>query len=71
MGLGKNRRGMSGEVMKIGAALLLALLVFTLLLNFSISAQKADSDVKDIGEDILNFSQKTSFQVRDYPNDTK
>jgi hypothetical protein len=71
MGLKHNRRGISGEVMKIGLALLLALLVFALFTSFSARVDESDSDVEDIGKDILNFTQDTTFQIKDNANNTE
>jgi hypothetical protein len=64
MGIQKNKRGVSGEVMKIAAALIIGLAVFSILLSFSFGTREGDSEIEEMGENILNFSQRTSFEIK-------
>lgn len=70
MGLRKNQRGISGEVMKIGAAMLIGLAVFSIILSFSMGVKEGDTEVSEMGEDILNFSQRTAFLIKNETNDS-
>jgi hypothetical protein len=61
-----SRAGSSSEALKIGAAILLGFAVFSILLAFSEGIKNADSEVAEIGEDILNFSQRSAFLIGKY-----
>ena len=71
MDLRKNRRGISSEALKIGAAMIIALAVFAMLLSFSMSTKVADSEIEEVGEEILNFTQKTAFEIKGYADDSE
>jgi hypothetical protein len=66
----QSKRAVSSEAVKIAAAMLLALAIFSILLQFTAVTEESDSSVSGIGKDILNFSQKTSFEIINYGKST-
>ncbi len=63
MGLYSNRRGVSGDVLKIAAASVLALALFAILASFAAWPLEADSYVAAAGLSLLNQTQNTSLEI--------
>ena len=66
-----NRKGVSSEALKIAAAMLLALVIFAMLVQFAHGPTKADKECAEIGKEIVNYTQKTAFEVINYANDSE
>jgi hypothetical protein len=58
-----NRRGISGDVLKIAAASVLALALFAILASFAAWPLEADSYVAATGLSLLNQTQNTSLEI--------
>ena len=66
MGLRKNRRAASAEAFKIAAAVLLALVIFAMFLNFALGPKEAEQEAKEIGADLLHYSENASLEILAY-----
>ncbi len=66
MTLGVNRKGTSSEVLKLAAAMLVALAVFSLLATFALGPKRADSVSEKAGHDLLDFTQNNAVEIIDY-----
>jgi hypothetical protein len=66
MGLSKNTRGVSSEVFKIAAAMLIGFAVFAMLVNFALGPKEADAELQRIGATMLNWTQNTSLEIIAY-----
>jgi hypothetical protein len=62
----RNKKGVSTEVLKIAAAMIIALAVFALLLTFALGPKAADEQLEELGESILNNVQNASFEIENY-----
>jgi len=65
MGL-RNKKAVSAEVLKIAAAMLIALAVFAVFISFAAGPKKAESLVEETGEGILSGVQNASFEIIAY-----
>jgi|GEM_PF-7086012 len=61
-----NRRGVSSEVLKMAAAMLLALAVFSMLASFALGPKQADSTSAEAGSRLLNYTQETALEILTY-----
>jgi len=66
MKIHKNKKGVSGSVMKVGAAMLIALAVFMIFLSFSFATEHADQEISEMGQDVINYTHKTPFRILEY-----
>ncbi len=66
MALKTNRRGISSEVLKIAAAMLIALAVFSLLATFALGPKRADAVSEEAGHGLLNFTQGNAVRIINY-----
>jgi cell division protein FtsN len=65
MGL-RNKRAVSAEVLKIAAALLIALAVFAIFISFAAGPKEAGSLAEETGESILSGVQNASLEIIAY-----
>jgi len=54
------------EVIKIGAAMLIALAIFAMLLGYALGPAQADEEISQIGKNLLNYTQNTSLEILKY-----
>ena len=66
MHLYHNRRGVSSEVLKMAAAMLLALAVFSMLAFFALGPKQADLTSAEAGLGLLNHTQETALEILAY-----
>ncbi len=66
MGLRENRRAASSEVLKIAAAVLLAFVIFAVFLNFALGPKEAEQEAREIGADLLHYSENASLEILAY-----
>lgn len=66
MGLKENRRAASAEVLKIAAAVLLALVIFSVFLNFALGPKEAEQEAGEIRADLLHYSENASLEILAY-----
>ncbi len=59
----ENRRGISAESMKIALAVLLALALFSILIQFATGPRKSTDKVAAIGDGILQHEKYTSIKI--------
>jgi len=65
MGL-RNKRAVSAEVLKIAAAMLIALAVFAIFISFAAGPKEAESLAEETGRGILSSVQNASFEIIAY-----
>ena len=63
MRLCDNRRGVSGEVMKLAVASILGLALFAVLLSFAASPLEADKEIAAAGQSLLNWTQNATVEI--------
>lgn len=66
MGLRKNKRAVSAEVLKIAAAMLLALAIFAILVSFALGPKEADASTEKTGISMLDYAQNASLGIIAY-----
>ncbi len=66
MGILKNRRAVSSEVLKIAAAMLIGFAVFAMLAGFALGPKDADATTFAIGANMLNYTENHSFEILNY-----
>ena len=56
-------KGVSGEALKMAAAMLLAFAIFVMLVGFAMGPKEADSQAAVMGEQILNYTQDAALKI--------
>lgn len=60
------RKGMSSEALKIAAAILIAMALFSMLAGFALGPKEADAQAAETGKLILNSTQSASLDILAY-----
>lgn len=66
MGLRRNREAVSAEVLKIAAAMLIALAVFAIFTSFALGPKEAEFQTEETGTVILSSVQNASLEITAY-----
>ena len=59
----KDDDGISGETIKLSAAVIIAIAIFSILAAFALGPKEAENEVSDIGENLLHTLQNASYEI--------
>lgn len=59
----KDDSGISGEALKLAAAIIIAVAVFSILASFALGPKDAENVVSDMGKTLLDTTQNASYEI--------